>query len=74
MKKVFISDKASMVLESMNNIDKDHTLYNSFYEVEVADDFHVNVFGNAVVYDNAVVFDNAKVFGNAVVFDEWVIE
>ena len=27
MKKVFISDKTRMVLESMDNIDKGHTLY-----------------------------------------------
>ena len=68
MKKVFISDETDMVLGSMKNIDKIHTLYNSFYEAEVEDDFHVHVYEKAKVFGNAKVYGNAKVFGNAKVY------
>lgn len=60
MKKVYVSDKTKMVLESIKNIDKEHKLYDTFYEKEVDDDFHVNVFENATVRDNAIVCDNAR--------------
>jgi carbonic anhydrase/acetyltransferase-like protein (isoleucine patch superfamily) len=67
MKKVFVSDKTPMVLESLKNISSFHKLYDTFYEKEVDDDFHVHVFGNAKVYDNALVSGNAIVGGHAVV-------
>lgn len=69
MKKVYVSDRTSMVLESLNNIDRYHFLFDTFYEKEVDDDFHVHVFGNAKVFNNATVFDNAEVCDNAKVYD-----
>jgi carbonic anhydrase/acetyltransferase-like protein (isoleucine patch superfamily) len=85
MKKVYVSDKISMVLESLNNIDRCHFFFDTYYEKEVDDDFHVHVFENAKVFNNAIVygyaevcenakvFDNAKIHDNAIVYDDAIV-
>lgn len=74
MKKVWVSNRTEMVLQSLDNIDVNHKLYNTFYEKEVDDCFHVNVRYSAVVYDNARVFNNAIVYGDALIRGNAIVE
>ena len=65
MKKVYVSDETTMVLESLSNINTNHVLYDRFYEKEVPYNFHVHVSGNAEVSGSARVYGDAEVSGNA---------
>lgn len=85
MKVVWISNETPMVLQDSSNIDPNHKLYDTFYEKEVNDNYHVHVcddacvydraevYGNAIVYDRAEILDNARVFNNAQVFGNAIV-